>query len=392
MRLASAALQVSRPIRFTAFATLMRAVDQALATNWNSSLEPDVDAFEEEIAEYVGVSYAAALSSGTAALHLALHMLGIEPGDEVFCSTQTSIATANPIVYEGGQPVFVDSDPGSWNMDPELLRDALKNAARRRKLPRAVIVVDLYGQCADYDRLVAACEDYDVPLIEDAAEALGASYRGSKAGTFGQCAVFSFSDNKIITAFGGGMLVSNDGELVERAKFLASQACDPAEHNQHSTMGYSYGMSNVLAGIGRVQLRVLPERIAARTRNREYYSMALADLPGIVFMPEASYGEPNHWMTCITIDPVQFGASREAVRLALERENIESLPVWKPLHLQPVFAGCRAVGGQVSEKIFEEGLCLPSGSNLAPDDRARVVDIVRKVHQGCATLPVSAAD
>ena len=263
-------------------------------------------------------------------------------------------------------------------MDPELLREALADGAKRGKLPRAVIVVDLYGQCADYDRIVPLCEEYGVPLIEDAAEALGATYKGKKAGAFGRCGVFSFNGNKIITTSGGGMLVSNDGELIERARFLATQARDAAPHYQHSSVGFNYRLSNVLAAIGRGQLRVLPERIAARKANFEFYRDRLASLPGIEFMPHANYGEPNYWLTCITIDPDEFGATREEVRLALEKENIEARPVWKPLHLQPVFAGCGMFGGNVSAKIFENGLCLPSGSSMTADDRERVAEIIQR--------------
>jgi len=355
-------------------------VKEAFATNWIAPLGPHVDAFEKEVAEFVGIPHAAALSSGTAALHLALRMLAIEPGDEVICATQTFSASANPIVYERGVPVFIDSEASSWNLDPERLREALADGAKRGKLPRAVIAVDLYGQCADYDPILAACAEFDVPLIEDAAEALGATYRGRMAGTFGKCAVFSFNGNKIITTSGGGMLVSRDRALIERAHFLATQARDPAPHYQHSSIGFNYRLSNVLAGIGRGQLRVLPHRIAARKANFEFYKNAFRDLPGIEFMPIADYGKPNFWLTCILIEPEIFGATREDARLALERENIEARPVWKPLHLQPVFAECRIFGGNVSEEIFEKGLCLPSGSNLTRDDLERAAGIIRDLH------------
>lgn len=356
-------------------------VQEAFASNWIAPLGPHVDAFERELAEYVGVPYAAALSSGTAALHLALRMLEIKPGDDVICSTLTFSASANPILYEGGCPVFVDCDRTTWNIDPDLLSDALKDSGARGRLPRAAIIVDLYGQSADYDRILEVCAQYDVPVIEDAAEALGATYRGKKAGVFGKCAVFSFNGNKIITTSGGGMLVSDDRALIERARFLATQARDPAPHYQHSSVGYNYRMSNVLAAIGRGQLRVLPERIAARKRNRDFYEAAFRPLPGIKFMPLAEYGEPNYWLTCITIDPREFGATREEVRLALEAENIEARPVWKPLHLQPVFAKSRVIGGQVAEEIFDRGLCLPSGSNLKEEDLERVTARVVALHR-----------
>ncbi|MBV9999230.1 MAG: aminotransferase class I/II-fold pyridoxal phosphate-dependent enzyme [Verrucomicrobia bacterium] len=351
-------------------------VKDAFASNWVAPLGPHVDAFEKEVAEYVGASHAAALSSGTAAIHLALRLFGLRPGDEVICSTLTFAATANPIVYEGGTPVFIDSEPGSWNMDPDLLREELEACAARGRLPRAVIVVDLYGQSADYDRIVAACARYDVPVIQDSAEALGATYRERRVGTQGRCGVFSFNGNKIVTTSGGGILVSNDRAFIECARFLATQARDPAPHYQHSTIGFNYRMSNVLAAIGRGQLRALSNRIAARRRNFERYKAVLGPLPGIESMPLASYGQPNYWLTCITIDPEKFGATREDVRVALANHNIEARPIWKPLHLQPVFTHCRLRGGRVAEILFERGLCLPSGSNLSDADFDRVCAIV----------------
>ncbi|HKP93281.1 MAG TPA: aminotransferase class I/II-fold pyridoxal phosphate-dependent enzyme, partial [Chthoniobacterales bacterium] len=313
--------------------TELELVREAFASNWIAPLGPHVDAFERELAEFVGMPHAAALSSGTAALHLALRILGIKPGDEVLCPTLTFSASANPVLYEGAQPVFIDCDAATWNMDPELLQNALESSAERGKLPRAVVVVDLYGQAADYDRLAPLCAQYGVPLIEDAAEALGATYREKQAGAFGRCGVFSFNGNKIITTSGGGMLVSDDKALIDQARFLATQARDKAPHYQHSAVGFNYRMSNVLAAIGRGQLRVLPDRIASRKRNLEFYQAELGKCPGIAFMPRASYGEPNNWLTCITIDAGEFGASREDVRLALERDNIEARAIWKPLHL-----------------------------------------------------------
>ncbi len=350
----------------------------AFDSNWIAPLGPHVDAFEKEFAEVVGVSHAVALSSGTAAIHLGLRIIGVKPGDEVLCSTLTFSASANPIVYEGGRPVFIGSTRETWNMDPELLQAELKSCASRGKIPRAAIVVDLYGQSAEYGPIIEACSEYDVPVIDDAAEALGATYEGKSAGSFGKIGVFSFNGNKIITTSGGGMLVSHDGELVEKARFLASQARDPAPHYEHSTIGYNYRMSNLLAAIGRGQLRVLEDRIAARRRNFDCYNQALGELPGVEFMPEAPYGRSNRWLTCLTLDASAFGATREDVRLALEEENIEARPVWKPMHLQPVFSGCRVRGGTVADDIFERGLCLPSGSNLTDEDRARVIEIVRR--------------
>jgi pyridoxal phosphate-dependent aminotransferase EpsN len=354
----------------------LELVKEAFATNWIAPLGPHVDAFETEVAAFAGVAHAAALSSGTAAIHLGLRLLGLQAGEEVLCPTLTFCATANPIVYEGGSPVFIDSEAGSWNMDPALLREELDACAARGRLPRAVIVVDLYGQCADYESILAACARYDVPVLQDSAEALGATYKSQPAGAQGRLGVFSFNGNKIITTSGGGMLVSNDAALIDRARFLATQARDPAPHYQHSTIGFNYRLSNVLAGIGRGQLRVLPDRVAARRCNRARYEAALGGVPGIDFMPLAPHGESNCWLTCITIDPEKFGATREDVRLALEAHNIESRPVWKPLHMQPVFAGCRARGGSVAEHIFNRGLCLPSGSNLAERDLDRVCAIV----------------
>jgi dTDP-4-amino-4,6-dideoxygalactose transaminase len=361
----------------------LELVKEAFATNWIAPLGPHVDGFEKELATYVTAPHAAALSSGTAALHLALRLLGVKAGDEVLCPSFTFSASANPITYEGAMPVFIDSEKTSWNMDPGLLREELDACSVRGRLPRAVIVVDLYGQSADYDPILQACAHYDVPVIQDSAEALGATYKGRKVGTQGRCAVFSFNGNKIITTSGGGMLVSEDGQLIERARFLATQARDPAPHYQHSAIGFNYRMSNVLAGIGRGQLSVLPQRIAARRRNFERYRAALGGVAGIEFMPIAAYGEPNYWLTCITIDPERFGATREDVRQSLEAENIESRPVWKPLHLQPIFADCRVRGGTVSASIFDRGLCLPSGSNLSDADHDRICAIVLGRQNSC---------
>lgn len=355
-------------------------VGEAFASNWIAPLGPHVDGFEREVATYVGVAHAAALSSGTAAIHLALRLLQIQPGDEVICSSLTFSASANPIVYEGAHPVFIDSETQTWNMDPQLLRAELEACARRGQLPKAVIAVDLYGQCAAYDEILALCAQYDVPLIEDAAEALGASYKGRMAGSFGKCGVFSFNGNKIITTSGGGMLVSDDADLIQKCRFLATQARDAAPHFQHSHIGYNYRMSNVLAGIGRAQLQVLPERIAARRHNFERYKQTLSSLPGLTFMPVSADGEANYWLTCLTVDPQLFGATREEIRLALEEENIEARPLWKPMHMQPVFEHCRMRENGVSRQLFEQGLCLPSGSNLENTDLERVISVVQAMH------------
>jgi len=353
----------------------------AFDSNWIAPLGPHVDAFEREFCETVDVPHAAALSSGTAALHLALLMLGVGPGDEVLVSTFTFAATANAVTYLAAKPVFIDSDRETWNMDPGLMEEELAECSRRGKLPKAVVAVDLYGQCADYDRILAVCGRYGVPVVEDAAEALGAAYKGKPAGSFGAAAAFSFNGNKIITTSGGGMFVSSDRSLVERARHLATQARDPAPHYQHSAVGYNYRMSNLLAAVGRGQLRVLRDRVSRKREIFRFYRRALGDLPGISFMPISGYGEPNHWLTCILVDPARFGATREEIRLALERENIESRPLWKPMHLQPVFKDCRVRGGSVSEGIFREGLCLPSGSNLTDQELERIIRGI--VHTAC---------
>lgn len=356
-------------------------VKEAFDTNWIAPVGPHVDAFEQEFCEVVGAKHAAAVSSGTAALHLALQLIGVGSGDEVFCSTLTFIATASPITYLGAKPVFIDSDRTSWNLNPDLFRAALDKRAKIGKLPKAVVIVHLYGQSCDIDPILEACNAYEIPLIEDAAESLGASYKNRSPGSFGKIGIFSFNGNKIITTSGGGMLVSDDQKLVEKARFLATQARDPAPHYQHSEIGYNYRLSNVLAGIGRGQLRVLEERVEARRHNFEVYKQALGNLPGIEFMPEAAFGKSTRWLTCLTIDPAAFGADREQVRLALAQEKIEARPVWKPLHLQPVFADCESIEGAVAQELFEYGLCLPSGSNLTDEDLERVTSAIAQIHK-----------
>ncbi len=354
-------------------------VADAFASNWIAPLGPHVDAFEREFCDAIGARHGVALSSGTAALHLALQLLGVAAGDEVLVSTLTFVASVNPIRYLGASPVFVDSERASWNMDTALLAEELDRRARRGRLPTAVVVVHLYGQSANLDPIVTACERHGVPLVEDAAEALGATYRGRAPGTFGRAGIFSFNGNKIVTTSGGGMLVSDDEHLVAHARKLATQARDPAAHYEHSEVGYNYRLSNVLAAIGRGQLQMLHERVRARRRNFEHYRSALAELPGVEFMPEAPWGTHSRWLTTLTIDPDAFGADREAVRLALEAENIEARPVWKPMHLQPLYAAAECVGGRVASDLFRKGLCLPSGSALTTADLDRVGEIVRAV-------------
>lgn len=349
---------------------------EAFDSNWIAPLGPHVDAFETELAQKIGVRSAAALSSGTAALHLALLLSGVGPGDEVYCSTLTFVATANAITYCGAIPVFIDSDRQSWNLDPDLLEASLEEANLRGMLPRAVVVVDLYGQTADYDRIERACERYEIPLIEDAAEALGARYRSRAAGGMGKMGVFSFNGNKIITTSGGGMLVSNTTELIERARFLASQARQPAPHYQHSEIGFNYRMSNLLAAVGRGQLRSLEEKVQKRRSNFEAYSKLLGEMPGVEFMPEPAWSRSTRWLTCATIDPRLFGATNHQIRERLAEHNIESRPLWKPMHLQPAYAEARIIGGEVSESLFRDGICLPSGSGLSSNDVQRVARIV----------------
>jgi len=351
-------------------------VADAFASNWIAPLGPHVDGFEREFAAKVGATHAVALSSGTAALHLALRLAGVGAGDEVFCSTLTFVASANPILYEGATPVFLDCERESWNLDPNVLEDALRNRTGRK--PKALVLVHLYGQSANLDPILDLCAQHGVTVIEDAAEALGATYHGRPVGTRSFAGVFSFNGNKIITTSGGGMLVTEDASLAQHARFLATQARDPAPHYQHSQLGFNYRLSNVLAAIGRGQLLHLDEKVDRRRANFDFYKKTLGDLPGVQFMPEASWGRSNRWLTCLTIDPSVAGTDREKVRLALDRENIEARPVWKPLHAQPLFAQAPRFGGQVAEDLFEHGLCLPSGSNLGTADRARVAALVRE--------------
>ncbi len=352
-------------------------VKEAFDTNWVAPLGPNVNGFEAEFCELVGSKHAAALSSGTAALHLSMILENIGQGDEVIVSSLTFVASVNPAVYEGAKPVFIDSERTSWNMDPELLVEVLEKKAKQNKLPKAVILVHLYGQAADIDPIQEACERFGVTLIEDAAEALGATYKGKAPGSFGRCGIFSFNGNKIITTSGGGMLVSDDKDLIDHSRKLATQARDPAPHYQHTEVGYNYRLSNICAGIGRGQLRVLEDRVNARRGNFDFYVEQLSDLPGITFAPEAPWGRHTRWLTCVTIDPEAFGTDRETLRQQLETRNIECRPVWKPMHMQPLFNECEMYGGEVAEELFTYGLCLPSGSNMDDAQRERVVDAIR---------------
>jgi dTDP-4-amino-4,6-dideoxygalactose transaminase len=403
---------------------------EAFKSNYIAPCGPQIDALEKAFSAYTGIAHCVALSSGTAAIHLALRHLDIGPGDEVFASTLTFIGSVSPIIFLGAKPVFIDSNRESWNMDPDLLLEALEDCNKKAKLPKAVITTDLYGQCSDYDRINAICAQFDIPLIVDAAEAMGATYhhlpedkktasedlseineKNKKwlehrlnfaphrqhavqrhAGKGAKAAVFSFNGNKIMTTSGGGMLASDDRDLIAHAQFLSRQACDPLPHYEHSEIGYNYRMSNILAAIGLGQLEVLDQRVARKREIFSYYAKALKDLPGIELMPEAPFNQCNRWLTVVLIDPDVFGSNRENIRLALENENIESRPVWKPMHLQPVFdigdgraAGgikkryaARVVGGKVAEELFARGLCLPSGTAMRSCDLDRTVSVLRR--------------
>jgi dTDP-4-amino-4,6-dideoxygalactose transaminase len=377
-----------------------RYIHEAFESNYIAPLGPQVDSFEKEFAEKIGISHAVALCSGTAAIHIALCELGIEAGDEVLASTLTFIGGVSPVAFLGAKPVFIDADYETWNMDPDLLAEEINTCAQQGRLPKAVVPTDLYGQCADLDRILEICAPYEIPVVVDAAEALGASYKGRGAGAGAKAAIFSFNGNKIITTSGGGMLASEDKEFIAKARFLSQQARDVAPHFEHSQIGFNYRMSNILAAIGRGQLQVLDERVRVKRQVFARYQAALQDIEGIEFMPEAPFGKSNRWLTVILISPEQFGTDREAVRVALEAENIEARPLWKPMHLQPVFNPqitqingrkkaqntqnkkkqypCRVVGGEVAEDLFKRGLCLPSGTALTDEDIQRVVSVVLK--------------
>ena len=355
-------------------------IAEVFQSNWIAPLGPQVDAFEKELAYYLSVKGALALVSGTAAMHIALQLLEIKPGDKVFCSALTFAATANPIMYLGAEPVFIDSELRSWNMSPDALTRAFTQAEKEGWLPRAVIVVDLYGQSADMDLIEEICSRYDVPLIEDAAESLGATYKGRPSGSFGKFAILSFNGNKIITTAGGGALVSDDLEALVRARYLVTQARQPTRHYEHTEVGYNYRLSNVLAAIGRAQLEVLPERVAAKRQIFERYRNAFSGISGVELMPEADYGCSNRWLTVIIIDPFICDINKDNIIDALESENIEARPVWKPMQLQPLFKECRYFehepGVSISERLFATGLCLPSGSNLNIQEQLRIIDCV----------------
>ncbi|MCF2445279.1 DegT/DnrJ/EryC1/StrS family aminotransferase [Dyadobacter sp. CY345] len=351
----------------------LKYIQEALDSNYLAPAGPHIDAFEQSLCEYVGIAHAAALSSGTAALHLALKTLDVGPGDIVICPTFTFAASANPIIYLGAIPVFVDSEMLSWNMCPDVLESTVRHYIHRGKKPKAIIGVHIYGMPVQLDEILSICHKYEIPFVEDAAEALGAMYKGRKLGSFGTMSILSFNGNKIITTSGGGAILSDNKSFISKAKFLATQAKDEAPHYQHSEIGYNYRLSNVSAGIGRAQLEVIEQRVKQRRSNFEFYQRELKNLPGISFQNESKHSFSNRWLSCILIDPqLSNGMTSESVRLALLKENIESRPLWKPLHLQPVFRGVPYFGGNISERLFEMGLCLPSGSGLSDEDLSRI--------------------
>ncbi len=358
----------------------MKYINEAFETNWIAPLGSNVDAFEKEIANYVGAKGAVAVSSGTAAIHLALILLNVEKGDTVFCSSLTFVASANPILYQGAEPVFIDSEPETWNMSPIALEKAFKEAAEINKLPKAVIVVNLFGQSAKMDELTSICEKYNVPMIEDAAESLGSTYKGKASGTFGEFGIFSFNGNKIITTSGGGMLVSDNIGALEKARFLATQAREPVRHYQHHMIGYNYRLSNVSAGIGRAQLEILDNRVKRRREIYQLYEQELSNIPSITFMPELQGTYSNRWLTALTINVDFAGVSTYELIDYLESENIEARNVWKPMHMQPLFEGYSFyphLANDVSERLFSNGLCLPSSSSMTIDEQMRVIDCLK---------------
>lgn len=350
-------------------------VNNAFKTNWISPVGPNIDAFEDSLARYNFVNHAAALNSGTAGIHLALIILGIESGDEVIVPTFTFSGTINPIVYQGATPILIDSEPGTWNISPDLLETAIKDRLSKGKKPKAIIPVHLYGMPASLDKIMEISNYYNIPVIEDAAEALGSRFDGKPVGSFGVIGVFSFNGNKIITTSGGGALVSNDKKIVEKARFLATQARDKAPHYQHSQIGYNYRMSNIVAGIGRGQMEVIDKRIEQRRNNFFSYRDELENIDGITFCmePDSKYFS-NRWLTTILIDPVLTGITREEIKASMDNEDIETRPLWKPMHMQPIFSTYPAYLNGTSEELFHKGLCLPSGSNMSDDDRQRVVN------------------
>ncbi|CAM3859322.1 aminotransferase class I/II-fold pyridoxal phosphate-dependent enzyme [Clostridium perfringens] len=359
-------------------------VKEAFDTNWIAPLGANVDGFEKELSEYVGSKTGAALASGTAAIHMALKAVGVKKGDKVFCSSLTFAASCNPIIYEGGIPVFIDSEPESHNMSPVALEKAFKAYEEKGEMPKAVIVVNLYGQSADMDKIIEICKKYNVPIIEDAAESLGATYKGKHSGTFGEYGIYSFNGNKIITTSGGGMLVSNNEEGIAKVRFWSTQARDKARHYEHTELGYNYRMSNIVAGIGRGQLRVLEDRIAKKKEIFETYKEAFKEIEDIEMMPVCEYGEPNYWLTTITLSENSKVKPLDII-LDLEKENIESRPIWKPMHIQPYYKEYEFYSHNdeeeisVSEDIFNRGVCLPSDTKMTKEEQERVIEIIKNL-------------
>ena len=358
-------------------------IQEAFDLNWIAPLGNNVEAFEKGLAEYNNIKGASVVSSGTAAIHLALRLLEVGPEDIVFCSSLTFVASANPIFYQGATPVLIDSEKETWNMSPQALERAFQDAEKKGQLPKAVIIVHLYGQSAKMDELLDICNAYGVPVIEDAAESLGSTYKGQKSGTLGKFGILSFNGNKIITTSGGGALISNDEAALKQATFLATQARDPAIHYEHSELGYNYRMSNIVAGIGRGQLEVLDQRVEQKRAVYDRYYEAFGNIPGIEFQPELKDTRANRWLTALTIDPEKTGVSRHEIIERLSEENIESRPVWKPMHLQPLFEGIayypHKEGNSVSDELFEYGLCLPSGTNMSVEEQERVIEIIKNM-------------
>ncbi|UII29515.1 aminotransferase class I/II-fold pyridoxal phosphate-dependent enzyme [Fulvivirga maritima] len=358
--------------------TELKYIQEAFDANWISPVGPNIAAFENDLASYTGREHAAALSSGTAAIHVALILLGVKAGDEVMCSSFTFAGTCNPIVYQGAHPVFVDSEEDTWNMDPELLKEGIEDRIKSGKKPKAIIVVHLYGMPAKMDLIMKVAREFDIPVIEDAAEGLGASYDGKKLGSFGDLSILSFNGNKIITTSGGGALLSNNKEYIDKAKFLATQARDNAPHYEHSSIGYNYRLSNISAGIGRGQMEVLEQRVNRKREIFEYYKNELSDIDNIQFLEEFDKCFSNRWLTTILVDGTNGAKVKDDVRILLEKNNIESRPLWKPMHMQPVFEGSRAYLNGVSEKLFEIGLCLPSGTNTTDADLSRTIELIKE--------------
>ena len=352
-------------------------VDAVLRSNWVAPAGPQLELFEKALAKHTGRAHAVALNSGTAALHLALKVLDLKPGDTVICPTLTFAASANPICYCNAEPIFVDSELRTWNMDASLLESELKTRASSGKLPKAVIVVHLYGQCADMDSIEKICQHYEIPIIEDAAEALGASYKGRPAGGMGALSFFSFNGNKIVTTSGGGMLLADNETWIQKARFWATQSREPVTHYEHKEIGYNYRLSNLLAGLGLSQFEDLKRRIAVKRNHFEAYRKALSDLPGVDFMPIVDPDSVNYWLTCLTVNPRTGDVSREHILQTLVNAGIEARPLWKPLHLQPVFKRFTFVGGKCAENLFATGICLPSGSGMNSTERDKVIKVVR---------------